>query len=281
MKELPILYGTPMVQANLAGRKRMTRRTRGLEKINENPDEWVFRQWIAEVQKPISTESDWRLYAEFGNDELGICRLAKASYNVGDHVWVRETHFDTRPYKTAPLFANSPDFLYRADKDFIGCHKWKPSLFMKKEAARLWLEIIRVSCERLQSITHDDAIDEGIKFVHGTDFTRYFDYVEKEYTLRYPTHSFFSLWRSINGKDSVAANPWVFVYEYKIIDKIWTEYDYTYTYEEKGKPVEYKGTCKTTTKNHKEIVEREMESFFLFCKENKVKPIQCQTNIKP
>lgn len=204
MRELPILFSTQMVQSILENRKTMTRRTRGLEVVNKNPDDWKFRQWIAEIEMPISIDSHRFLHAEFENEKLGICGLAKASYNLGDRIWVRETFFDTRKWKHAPLFAESPDFIYKADEDaFIGEHKWKPSLFMPKEAARIWLEVTKVRCELLQEISNEDCVSEGIPAS---------DLQGEEY------RQFVNLWESINGKDSWLNNPFVFVYEFKRIE---------------------------------------------------------------
>ena len=125
MKEKPILFSTPMVKAILEGRKTMTRRTRGLNRMNEHPDDWT-----------ITTDVTDKGILFF--NKKGYSDRAKPQYQIGDRLWVRETFFEARKWKHAPLFSDGPDFIYRADEDaFIGDHNWKPSLFMPKEAVRI------------------------------------------------------------------------------------------------------------------------------------------------
>lgn len=217
MKELPILFSTPMVIAINEGRKTMTRRTRGLEKVNAAPNDY---EMIGLFHNPQGIQM-----VQFDHKIQGFV-YCKPTYQIGDHIWVKETWSDfanairhqiASDVKIKKQLADI--IMYKADTAFPKNYKWKSSLFMKKIHARLWLEVINVGCERLQLISHKDALLEGVKFVHGNDFTKHFNYVEKEYQLRYPSHSFFTLWRSINGNDSVAANPWVWVYEFKLITK--------------------------------------------------------------
>lgn len=208
MKEHPILFSTLMVQAILENRKIMTRRTKGLEKINETPDNFTLIR---------NDKVSWIFV--FKNKTTGEYTHATPADKKGHKLWVRETFFDARKWKHAPLFSEGPDFIYRADQEsFIGEHKWKPSLFMKKEIARIWLEVTNVRCERLHDISESDAIHEGIKVSHRTNVC-YYDYILNEYCTMNADNSFLSLWASINGKESVALNPWVFVYEFKRIER--------------------------------------------------------------
>lgn len=197
MRELPILFSTPMVQAILENRKTMTRRTYGLEKVNAAPDTWEFEK-ISQVRSENGHELMVEFQGVLGN---GDWMYAFSRYNIGDIMWVRETFFDARKLKDAPLFANGPDFYYRADKDaVIGCYRWKASLFMPREACRLKLEVTAVRCERLLDITDRDSLAEGMK-IERIHFT--------------PRSQFFQLWEKLNGIESVESNPWVFVYEFK------------------------------------------------------------------
>lgn len=95
--------------------------------------------------------------------------------------------------------------------------KWKPSLFMPKEACRIWLEVTNVRLERLQDISEEDAIAEGVISEKIDAIHKWKDYSRQGY-LPIAKFSFFSLWEKINGKESVSENPWVWVYEFKKVE---------------------------------------------------------------
>lgn len=82
MRELPILFSTPMVQAIQDLRKSMTRRLNNLEEINQEPDKWKF--------KGIYIDPKGTLFAEFYSHP-GRAKAIKCPWRPGDHLWVRET----------------------------------------------------------------------------------------------------------------------------------------------------------------------------------------------
>ena len=197
MKEHPILFSTQMVKAILEGRKSMTRRTRGLEKINENPDKYHFE---GHFSKPFDIPKDWK--------------LIKFPYGeIGDRLWVRET------WMRAPNVDFIPNgaFYYKASVSNQFLKKWpkgwKPSIHMPKEACRIWLEITNIRVERLQNITRSDIRAEGLKCPPEL----LSDDVYPNYRNWYPK-AFKELWESINGKGSWDKNPWVWVIEFKRIE---------------------------------------------------------------
>lgn len=123
---------------------------------------------------------------------------------------------------------------------------WKSPLHMPKWAARTWLEVTGVRAERLQDISEADAIAEGVAplftaqerasrpeyDVEGHRNYLWHGWVGKTITQKqadawphqyssYDTArgSYSSLWESINGPGSWAANPWVWVYEFRRIER--------------------------------------------------------------
>lgn len=102
--------------------------------------------------------------------------------------------------------------------------KYRVGEIINVESTDKKIQITDVRAERLKNISEEDAISEGI----DKKGDLYFNYVEsegyfknsfqKEYFYKeIPKVSFMSLWSKINGIDSWIANPWVWVYEFKIL----------------------------------------------------------------
>lgn len=204
-----ILFKTNMVQALLAGRKTVTRRI-----IKSRHKSGLFRVCKRKTDDTITEISSLDWDAMPMND---CANDIQPKYQVGDVLWVRET------YNYNPA---TNKFQYKADYDTPakGTRFWKPSIFMPRAAARFFLEVTAVRVERLQDITEADAIREGIESFRpvpgdGPTQTIYKNYLTNKYTEVFPVVSFMTLWESINGKGSWEANPWVWVYEFKPVEK--------------------------------------------------------------
>ena len=228
-KEKPILFSTEMVKAILDGRKTVTRRV-----IKDQPasTEMCPIQICKDVQAPSGYS--------FFSDMIGTIPI-KAPYKVGDLLWVREGWRCTGGgddrniiYKvegdTALSFCGIDDgrtsilhvpepYWDQWDKLVYETRKsceWRSPLFMFKWAARLWLEVLDVRPERLQDITEEDAIAEGIRlYEYGTEYDKDYGGREKNmnYSVGYGTErlalgampntargGFRRLWNSLNDK---------------------------------------------------------------------------------
>lgn len=215
MKFHPILFSTDMVKAILDNRKTMTRRIIK-EKIID--DYYDYDDWVSSVA-PADIPSSRYYEKEFF--------MMRNKYNIGDVLWVRETWNTLHEFIKKPDYSvmDNSDFVYKANNNRID--KWKPSIYMPKEAARIFLEVVNVRVERVQDISEKDAIAEGIEptitntIAGGTFYPgqMYKNYLPYGYTDVYPKDSFRSLWSKINGEQSWNDNPWVWVVEFKQIDK--------------------------------------------------------------
>lgn len=135
-----------------------------------------------------------------------IVKPGKARFETGQRLWVRETFHCVEKYGTAGFF-------YRADwadEDGEPEWKWKPSIFMPRRASRLSLEITSVHTERLQEITEEGAIREGVKAVHSL-----FQRPGSNLLYAFAWTAYRALWQEINGPDSWAENPLVYVIGFK------------------------------------------------------------------
>ncbi len=145
----PILFNkqisTEMVRAILDGRKTCTRR------ICKDANECT-------VPDMEFYNADKRTYAVHNfadkkhTEQLSIAERT-CPICPGDILYVRET------WKKAPN-----GYYYYEDwqrNDIADVTKWKPSIHMPKEAARIWLKVTDVKVERLQEMKPVDVIKEG------------------------------------------------------------------------------------------------------------------------
>lgn len=206
MKYIPILFSTPMVRAIISGLKNQTRRVIKIQPT----DEWMENTRQFSPNGYMYDEKGKQLFW-LSNPNQGKNEEIKCPYGKpGDILWVRETWQHSE-------FG----FLYRAEDDYSKGFKWKPSIFMPKKACRTFLKIKNIRVERLQDITEQDAINEGIERVNDNEFLAYRSYVlPKERCLGvFPIVSFQTLWQKINGVSSWVKNPWVWVIDFERIEK--------------------------------------------------------------
>lgn len=212
--ERPILFNTEMVKAILEGRKTQTRR----------------------IIKPQPINLSKLSYGSYiGNSPDGNSHIFKPLYQVGDILWVRETWTKVTPFaedgtwdydnEKLYYYANSEDRkavneIDYCDGDGFLMHKpfpWHPSIHMPRKAARIFLKITNVKVQRVQDITPDECLKEGIKgYSFGDNAPN--AYGDNLYTD--PKLAFKALWNSTIKKDKLNiygwdANPWVWVYEFK------------------------------------------------------------------
>ncbi|WP_425318520.1 hypothetical protein [Pseudomonas nitroreducens] len=200
MKERPILFSGPMVRAILEGRKTVTRRVMK-HQPHEDASVTVENYNVAVVDRHGEQQPGPEVFGAWWSDgERGcVCPYGQP----GDRLWVRETYADAGCRLT-----------YKADVD-DGAHcvvkKWTPSIHMPRRASRILLEITDVRVERLQDISEEQAIAEGIHF----DKRRWFPTDEGGPAFVWPQDAFQHLFQSVTGGDESDANPWVWVVEFE------------------------------------------------------------------
>lgn len=209
MKERPILFSGPMVRAILQGCKTQTRR--------------AVKPWLPAKPSGKPLPDDLAYLSDF------TCYRTTCPYGQpGDRLWVREhwatdIQFDRIPPRELPT---AYAVRYLADGDHrsgLGDADGKDrrAFHMPRWASRLLLEIVSVRVERLNCCSEADAVAEGadpIFYEHGSAADQgLIDLPLMEVGFPY-RNGYAALWEQINGPDSWAANPWVWVVEFKRVD---------------------------------------------------------------
>jgi hypothetical protein len=196
LKERPILFSGPMVRSIIDGRKTQTRRVIKPQPFEHGSDGLVSAGWGWSIGQKCKLQA-WKV-DEIGSPMAKYCPHGKP----GDRLWVRETF--NSDWCDQVIF--KADGGIAKDAGYTKEPKWKPSIHMPRWASRITLEITAVRVERLGDISRGDAMAEGCphsNLAYGQN----------------PCDWFHELWESINGPESWAANPWVWVIEFRKTEK--------------------------------------------------------------
>lgn len=235
MEYKPILFNPEMIKAILEDRKTKTRRIAGPNYCN------THMELVEDEHGPKLIEKQ--------NVANGIYTLPaierQPKYHAGDILWVRERwrvgawdserqaiavdyavdEFARKEWIRVPQKSRFEKYMQQTLEDVKdagmkmavwepgkGPARWRPSLFMPKELARIFLRVTGTRAERLQDITVQEIQEEGV--------------LQMGYLSQYAvmTSDCFERWAALWNSTvkpyawKWAANPWVWVIEFERIE---------------------------------------------------------------
>ncbi len=231
-RQIPMLFSPAMVEALLAGRKTETRRI-----LNPQPETYQNDAGETCDIYPFKVEGQTRSRIASGFGGSGVITTQECRAEVGDLIWVKESHYAFGYWKTTDKLTkktqkpkrvfvrnSAKPVLFEAPADVVtgqpeqrsGWYK-RSSLFLPKLESRLTLRVTGFNIELLHQITNTGAVDEGCD-VKATDpilgtpltFGGFNEYVTALEWYR-------RLWNTINGADAWDANPWVDVTKFDVL----------------------------------------------------------------
>ena len=196
-------YG--LTQAVLEGRKTQTRRilnpTMLFERLN------TYEGWEKEDIADWKESCKDRLYKADGEElkEMLDYALEHSPYKVGENVAVAQRYCDI------PMDSSIKIILCKHPG-------WNNKMFVTAKAMPHQIKITNIRCERLQDISTDDCLAEGIvDFESKINKAHFYSITDESATYSTPRNPFAILIDKISGKGTWASNPLVFVYDFKLI----------------------------------------------------------------
>ncbi len=213
MNDRPIIFSGPMVRALLEGRKTQTRRLLKIQpphranKLREGDN----AAWFCDGEHVKGQPCEDHAYS------------VPIYFMPGDRLYVREAHalVPSSAYRMSPgvpYAVNDEDgsqaCVYREgwerSKPGTG---WRPSIHMPRWASRLTLTVTEVRVQRLQKISEEDAVAEGVqKGEPSSDLAGLLGCtwgIDGDFRCSTPVAAYCRLWNSLHGPDAWDANPWV------------------------------------------------------------------------
>lgn len=249
-KQHGMLFAERLMPAMVDGRKTQTRRPMRPQPVDDGAGGWKFPWATFWANGTVHTwDSDgcggqnWNAN-DYPNEDRFAESIKRAPddapirYRVGDLIWCRETWQQVRQHghtvkEVESLTPTMQGVCHRASgRKCPITHgmvdlKWRPSIHMPKWACRCWKEIIGVRVERIQSLSDEDAMAEGLEVANFTGWGDeaglphipepdvYACYRDgQKFWEESPVEAFRWNWEGIY-RGSWERNDWVWVLEYK------------------------------------------------------------------
>jgi len=213
MKETGIIYSGSHPVDVLDGRKDMTRRTRGLNRINEFSNHWMR----------VGSDSEGRY--SFRNIHSGDVINIRCPYGeIGSRLWGKETYLEdfhgfhsylASYYEPHPLV--TPEAMLEGIAS--GMYWKKPSIFMPRKYSRISQEITELRVEQVQALTEADAVREGCRGHHTHQIKGIIPAFDNRMLWTTAYEEYRRLWDKLNEKRGYGwnKNPWVWVIGAKLL----------------------------------------------------------------
>lgn len=193
-------YG--LTQAVIEGRKTMTRRL--------IPDEFFGLTW--------DTRGDTLVYENEYGDFIDVRHSKYTRYKVGEVVAVAQRYEDVE--ELSYLLRDPFSETYFEEINIGDEPGYRNKLFVRAELMPHRIRITGIKCERLQDISDEDCIKEGLEWQHRANMF----YVNpnitnnsREWLGGTPREAFATLIDKVSGRGTWASNPWVVVYEFELV----------------------------------------------------------------
>jgi len=207
-----------LTQAVLTGQKKMTRRLLKVPKTCNGKAVYSFN---------VLTNNAGTQCVDLVDENGGVLGSWKPHYEVGDIVAIAQ------PYKDIiECMAEYSDIIINVDGSINREFKagWANKMFVRSNLMPHHIRITDVKVERLQSISDDDIMCEGVKrasigfYAEGVKVKDWEKEAHRETAsgclklFPFPHQVFASLIDKINGKGTWESNPWVVAYSFELVD---------------------------------------------------------------
>lgn len=211
-----------LTQAVLEGRKTMTRRIIEIDECVRFPiiSFRPLENWEKKVVNPNYVFNE-HVYAVYNELDL-LCHLVKPRYEIGEVVAIAQSYMDVDRFHRKGKNTAYLEYLDSILPELKLHPGWTNKMFVKADLMPHHIEITGIKVERLQDISDEDCLKEGIyKGQCGSADTHFMDvYYYKGDIQPYctPREAFAALIDKVSGKGTWESNPFVFAYEFVLVD---------------------------------------------------------------